>query len=476
MPRPGGKARRRMGTPRGRLQILAGVGAIALGVAILYLRDPHSLLTPTLYTEDGVWMARLFNAGFWHTLIHAKGGETPYFVTLNILLLQAAKTLNALCFGDSLAHLPRFVSVLAMAFYATLAVLVVRLLRRWLSPATACLLWTLVIFMPLGGSSFEVLGRVSNIGYGMLCLCSCLLVWRRTADRSRPGAIVAADAGVLLCATTNPLCYPVIAADYAYRGWRLWTSGAGVVATVRRSAAATSGAVCGIALAASVVAMTQLEPRPTEYLLDALDPDGLIEALAARPILYPLVFPWYGRLDDAVAVAGVLALAALAWWLTAEARGPRGVVVATAALAGYASLATIATRPGLTGVLDHYRTTLLDRYYYGTSLLVVVAVCVAASAGLRGALPARRRVAAAALAALGVTYAAYLGDLVEFRRSRWHDPPPESFAVAVASAAAVAPADADRVRVQLHPRSWRARFPARNARATSTALLPGTPR
>ncbi|MFM7244003.1 MAG: hypothetical protein ACKO40_07485 [Planctomycetaceae bacterium] len=420
------------------------LASVAAGVVLLYLRDPHSLLVPTLYTEDGVWMARLFNAGFWHTLIHAKGGETPYFVTLNILLLQAAKTLNAACFGESLANLPRFVSALAMTFYATLALLVVRLLRRWLSPAAGCLLWALVIFMPLGGSSFEVLGRVSNIGYGMLCLCACLLVWRRTADRGRPGAIMAADAGLLLCATTNPLCYPVILADYACRGWRLWTSREGVVATVRQSAAGLSAAALGTVLAASVVAMTQLEPRPTEYLLDAPDTDELIETVVARPILYPLAFPWYRRLDESTAVAG------------------------------YASLATVATRPGLTCVLDHYRTTLLDRYYYGTSLVVVVAVCVAASAGLRGVVPVRRRVAAAVLATLLVTYASHLGDLVEFRSSRWHDPPLESFASAVASAAAVAPADADRVRVPLHPRPWRARFPATNVRATLMAVMPDT--
>ena len=106
----------------------------------------------------------------------------------------------------------------------------------------------------------------------------------------------------------------------------------------------------------------------------------------------------------------------------------------------------------------------MSRAFTIVELLVVVAVCVAASAGLRGSLPARRRVAAVALAALGVTYAAHLGDLVEFRRSRWPDPPPESFAVAVASAAAAAPADADRVRVQLHPRSWRARSKASPAR------------
>lgn len=452
------------------------LSTVVVGVALLYLRDPHSLRTPTLYTEDGVWMARLFNAGFWHTLIHAKGGETPYFVTLNILLLQAAKTLNGLCFGDSLVHLPRFVSVLAMTFYATLATLIVRLLRRWLSPVAARVLWALVIFMPLGDSSFEVLGRLSNIGYGMLCLCVCLVVWRRTADRGRPGAIIAADAGVVLCATTNPLCYPVLAADFVHRGWQLWRSGADVSAIVRRSGAARSALACGIALLASVAAMTQLEPRPTEHLLETLDPHELIESVVARPLLYPLVFPWYGSLDDAVVVAAAVGLGALAWWLTAEAREPRRVVAATAAAAGYAAVATVASRPGLTSVLDHYRTTLLDRYYYGTSLLVMVAVCVAVSAGLRGALAARRRMAAVALAVVVTTYATHPGGLVEFHRSRWPDLPSESFAVAVAAATAAAPADADLVRVPLHPQPWRARFPARNARATSLAVPRGTVR
>jgi len=81
-------------------------------------------------------------------------------------------------------------------------------------------------------------------------------------------------------------------------------------------------------------------------------------------------------------------------------------------------------------------------------------------------------VAATVLAALLMIYATHVGDLVEFRRSRWHDPPAESFASAVASAAAAAPADADRVPVPLHPRPWRARFPTRNARATSMAAVP----
>ena len=97
------------------------LGLVAVGTAVLYARALHSLAMPILYTEDGVWMAALFHKGFWHTLIHAKGETTPYFVSLNILLLQAAKSLNRLCCGDSLAHLPHCVSALSMLFYSFLA-------------------------------------------------------------------------------------------------------------------------------------------------------------------------------------------------------------------------------------------------------------------------------------------------------------------------------------------------------------------
>jgi hypothetical protein len=461
-----------MAWQRNARRIVGFLAAVAAGLGILYVRDPHSLLVPTLYTEDGVWMAKLFHEGFWHTLIHAKGGETPYFVTLNIVLLQAAKTLNALWFGDSLAHLPRFVSVLAMTFYATLAAACVALLRRWLAPPARLLLWGLVIFMPLGTSSFEILGRVSNIGYGMLCLCVCLLVWRRSADRGRPWQIAAADAGVLLCATTNPLCYPVVAAEYALRGWRLWRAAVNPVAILHRCGAARSAVVLGALLAASLAGMTLLEPRPSEFLSDPLERDELIEAIVARPLLYPVLFPWYGRLDDVVALVAAAGLAGLAWWLTAESRGERRVVAALAAVAVYAAVATVAVRPGLTVVLDHYATTMLDRYYYGTSLLVVVALCVAASAGLRGGAGARRTVAAGVVAGILAIYAAHGGSLVEFHRSRWHDPPAEPFASAIAAAAATAPENANRVRVQLHPQAWKARFPAANVRATAIAVVP----
>jgi hypothetical protein len=152
---------------------------IVAGVGLLCLRNAHSLLVPTLYTEDGVWMAKLFHQGFWHTLVHAKEGETPYFVFLNILLLRVAKSLNAIVCGESLVHLPRFVAVLSMLFYA-------------------------------------------------------LLAWRRTADRRRPWRIIMADISVFLCATTNPLCYPVVLADSCERGWRLWREGTSPAAVLRR--------------------------------------------------------------------------------------------------------------------------------------------------------------------------------------------------------------------------------------------------
>lgn len=453
--------------------VLGFLVMVAAGAAVFYLRDPHSLRVPTLYTEDGAWMAKLFNRGFWHTLIHAKGGETPYFVTLNIVLLQAAKSLNAAWFGDSLAHLPLFVSALSMTFYGVVAAAPVWLLRRSLGGVARGLLWALVVFMPLGESSFEVLGRVSNIGYGLLCLCLCLLVWRRTADRGRPAAIVAADLAVFLCATTNPLCYPVIVVDFAMRGLALWRGGGGLAALLRTSVAARSSAMLATSLVAAVVGMSLLESRPNPFLRTSLEADELIEATLARPLLYPLLFPWYTHLDDVRTVLAVAGLGGLLSWLTVGAPRERRVVLATGAAAVYAAVATVAVRPGLTHLLDDYTTTQLDRYYYGTSLVAAVAVVTALSAGWRSPLRARRLAAGLAGVAVVAVYVFHIGSLVEFQRSRWRDPPSQDFAAAVVSAAAESGGgDSGRVAVQLHPRAWRARFPAVNVRATALAVAP----
>lgn len=448
------------------------LGLVAAGVGLLYLRDPHSLLMPTLYTEDGAWMAKLFNRGFWHTMLYAKGGETPYFVTLNIVLLQMAKSLNAWWFGESLAHLPLFVSALSMTFYAAVAAAPVWLLRRSLGRGARGLLWGLVIFMPLGQSSFEVLGRVSNIGYGLSFLCLCLMIWRRTADRGRPTAIMAADAGMLLCATTNPLCYPLIAADYAVRSWALWRRGGSLAALLRESPSARSAGMLAVGLVAAVAGMTLLESRPNPFLRTAIEADELIEAVVARPLLYPLLFPWYTQLDDLRAVLVTLGVGGLSWWLTTGAPAERRMVLATGAAAIYAAVATVAMRPGLTGVLERYTTTQLDRYYYGTSLLVVMALATAVSAGLRARVRPRRLVAGFIGATVVAVYASHAGSLIEFHRSRWPDLPDQDFAKAVAAAATADDGSVQLMPVQLHPRTWKARFPARNIRATATAIAP----
>ena len=442
---------------------------VAVGMGLLYLRDPHSLLVPTLYTEDGVWMAKLFNRGFWHTLIHAKGDETPYFVSLNILLLQAAKSLNAACYGDSIAHLPHFVSGLSMAFYAVLAAAPVWLLRPFLAPAARGLLWGLVILMPLGESSFEVLGRISNIGFGMLFLCFCLLAWRRSADRSRPWRIATADMGVFLCATTNPLCFPIVAADYAIRGRGLWRGGVPLRTILSRNGSARSAAGLAVALVAAACGMGLLEPRPNPFLKDTIRGSELVEAVLARPLLFPFVFPFYSWLSDVTAVAGLAVLAGVAWWLTAPASNDRRLMAAAGGVGLYAAVATVVMRPGLTRVLDGYSTTMLDRYYYGSSLFMTAAACVAVSAGLRCRTAGRRGVAAICGILIIAVYAGGIATLVETGRSRWHDPPAHDFASAVAAAAAE-PTDAPLVRVQLHPRAWHARFPIAAVRATAIAV------
>jgi hypothetical protein len=461
-----------------RNDVAACAALVAAGVGILYLRDPHSLLLPTLYTEDGLWMASLFNRGLVTTLIHAKGGETPYFVALNILLLQSAKSLNELVFNASLARLPHFVSGLSMLFYAVLAAAPAWLLRPFLGRPARALLWMLVILMPLGDSSFEVLGRISNIGFGVLFLCFCLLANRRVAAAAASwGRVAVLDAGVFLCATTNPLCYPVIAADYAARAWAMWRCGAPPAHAVRAAFAPRSGLVLAIALGAAIGGMALLESRPSPFLRDQLRWNEVVEATVARPLLFPFLFPVYGRLSDPLALGLAAGLGRLGWWLTGRSPPARRLFVAAGAVAAFAAVATLAMRPGLTHVLNAYSTSLLDRYYYGTSLFAVLAACAAMSAGLQAADRPRRLTAAAGVVLVVAVYAGSIGLLVEWGRPRWRELPERDFASVLAAAheaTVAAQPDAQKVRIDLHPPPWKARFPAENARATAIAIAPDT--
>jgi len=448
-------------------------GILALGVIALFLRNAHALVMPVLYTEDGAWMADLFHHGFWHMLVNAKNEGTPYFVFLNILLLQAAKVTNQLFCGDSLALMPQFVSFYATLFLSAVAAAPVYLLRGHLRLEARAMLWALIVFMPLGTSTFEVLGRASNVGFTALFLCFCLLVFRRGQAGAAASRFALVDAGIFLCATTNPLCYPLVAVDFGLQAVHLWRTGRSLRSLVRDDASVRSAAVLCVALGAAAVGMRMIEGHPSPFLREPLRWRRFIEAFAARSFLFPVVFPFYTALDDAIVVGLAATLSGLVWWLTAGSPVERRLVVASGAVFAYAALATIFSRPGLTRILDGYTTTLLDRYYYGTSLFVALNLCAGISAALRSDAAGKRAAGRVCLAALAAIYCGSAASLIEFDRPAWANLPTRTFADAVVTGHAEGGRQVGKGRyyeVKLHPEPWFVLFPAAAVEATVQRL------
>ncbi|MBK9441214.1 MAG: hypothetical protein IPN53_07825 [Comamonadaceae bacterium] len=430
-----------------------------------------------LYTEDGTWSAGLINRGFWDMLFNAKEGHARYFVFGNIILLTLAQLANTALFGHDLSYLPHFVSFFSMLFYSVLAVAPIYLLRNVLVIEARILLWFLVLLVPLGDSSFEVLGRLSNIGFTFLFLAFCLLVWRRYSlhDDDRK-CIVAADAMLFICANTNPLCYPLIAIAYSATALGHWKSrGKPDVKVWFREYLTKFSIKSALTLLSLLLAFflwMLLREKGVDQALDGtIESKNLIEALISRPILYPVIFPFYQLLDNKFSIFLVIFLLILILHISKKTVKEQFALISAVLILIVGSVVTVVSRPALTSILDAYRTTFPDRYYYGLSLFVFVAIACSLSIGFCFKKNNYQRNVANASA--GIFISLYLSNsfyLFEFSKTHWYDPPIATFQDDVKRAyrkGAEPNAGKIMYRVDLHPKPLAAHFPESYVAATA---------
>lgn len=449
------------------------LGLLAVGLIVLYLRNAHSIFVPVLYAEDGVWLAGLINRGFFDMLLNAR---SDYFVFGNVLLMALAQLCNTAFFGHNLTYLPHFVSLISMLFYAALAVAPVVLLRGVLRIEARLLLWLLVLLVPLGNSSYEVLGRLSNVGFAFLFFAFCLLAWRHySLQGATRKKIVATDAMLFLCATTNPLCYPLIGVAFSIEAWNHWSSdGRARVNFWLKKYLFLFSTRSAIALLAMLFLMglwmLLRDKGVYSFLAGKIVLLNVPEATIARSFLYPIIFSFYSNFNNAA--SGVLLLIAMVTiaWLSKGVQRER-FILASAAIVLVASTAlTIESRPGLTAMLDHYRTSNPDRYYYGLNLFVYLVLASAFSVGFGAAKRSWRRISANTLA--GILVALYLGNgifLFEFAKPRFEVLPTYTFYDEVRKAyekGGESGPNGMRYKVAVHPAPWITHFPADYVLAT----------
>jgi hypothetical protein len=413
--------------PRPEPGLSQWLGMVAVGLIVLYLRNAYSITFPVLYAEDGAWSAGLINRGFIDMLFNARP-QADYFVFGNVLLMALALLSNTLFFGHNLTYLPHFISLFAMLFYALLAVVPVILLRKVLRIEARLLLWLFVLLVPLGDSSYEVLGRLANVGFAFLFLAFCLLIYRRHSlqDASRK-RIVATDSILFLCANTNPLCYPLIVIDFGVGAWGNWKSNGRKKILVWLSEYAKSfSAKSALVLLATIfltaiwIALRLMLGEGPSASSGRVILASVPEAIIARSFLYPFIFSIYSCFDDIESVFALIAAVSVIVLLVKNMRRERLMLGYAAAVFMAGTALTVGSRPYLTIVLDQYRTTFPDRYYFGLTLFVYLMVAFSVSAGFRDDKKSWRKITANLLS--GLLVALYIGNVTfsfEFAKPRF---------------------------------------------------------
>lgn len=451
------------------------LGLLAVGLIVLYLRNAHSIFTPVLYAEDGTWSAGLINRGFFDMLFNARD-RGDYFVFGNVLFLALAQLSNTVFFGHNLTYLPHFVSLFSMLFYAALAVAPIVLLRDVLRIEARLLLWLLVLLVPLGNSSYEVLGRLSNIGFAFLFLAFCLLIWRRySLQEASRKQIIAIDAMLFLCANTNPLCYPLIAVAFGIEAWHHWNSNSRprINFWLKKYQAlfSTRSALALLMMLFLMGLWLILRQKMGSSSLDGkFILSNIPEAIIARTLLYPIIFPLYSHFNNMTSGVLLLIVVVVLALLAKDIQREKFTLVGAAVVLAGSAAIIIVSRPVLTEILDHYRTTFPDRYYYGLTLFVYLVLASALSASFGADKKSWRRIGANTL--VGGLIALYAGNsaiLFEFSKPRIGYLPEASFMDEVKKAyenGGEGGPGGMRYKVALHPVPWFTYFPADYVTAT----------
>jgi hypothetical protein len=360
------------------------VALVLVGSVVVFARNPIALAHASMYAEDGVWTSLIYQEGGFASYLSGRG---DYFVVGNMMLAHLAVTLNHLIFGtDNISRLPEVIAVVSYVFFAVVAALPVIALKSYLSLPARLLLSILVLLLPVGPSANEIFGRIVNTGFAFTFIAAMLILWRETF-RAAPfrGQVLALDAIILVCGATNPIAIGITGAYLAFR-----------LATVRGRSINDWLLAAGL-LPIAIVNAVGIITVPNDQAVGVVTATGLVYTAMARPLLYPLIFPWYGHLTHVATLILSVLLIALFWagWRLTPYKSGLGFVLFAAALT---TLVIAIQRPGYVVYLSGYASSYPDRYYYAQNFLVLTAVVWTADALLRSA-GRRMKAAGTALAA-----------------------------------------------------------------------------
>ena len=353
-------------TRRGYVKNIIKVGILfLLGIVLLFLRNPDPFINPIVYAEDGVWVGMGLTKGWYFALIHAR---SDYFVLFNVAFLFIAAELSSILSGSPLELLPESIGIVSLSFFSGTATAIFFITKKIAPTFFRIVLYLLLLLIPLGVSQNEIIGRLLQVGFYVPLIAVILFYLRGSSEKKH--SIYGIDFLLFLCAATNPVVFGIWAVylledlfnkskirDWIYRNSTLIFP-VGILLIILLPRLGGSGGIPGELVASNI-----------------------IEAIIARPILYPYIFPWYSQLTDSFALILFLLwvfIIFFGYFYSSNIKAKRLILFSMVGLIVF-DLAAILMRPGLTGYLSNYQTTFPDRYFMGINALSIMVTIISLS-------------------------------------------------------------------------------------------------
>lgn len=360
-----------------------------IGIIILFLRSAHTLTMPHIYTEDGSWSGMIWQNGFLRTLFNARA---DYLVFGNVILLKMAQIFNDIFFGDNLSYYPLLISIISYCFFSLLALTPVIYLKKVLVKPVRIFIWLLILLLPLGDTSYEIIGRISNVGYAVYFIVYCLLVWRKlNSQTAKKYNLVIVDGLIFIACATNPICIPLVVvaflidiiSEYRKNSKESFVQGTKKVINKFYFKSWISNILL-ITISFIYIFIRMLKKDiPVNSSGEVINFSETIEFLA-RNILFNFVYPIYYKLTNKIVIMLLVILIASLIFIYRYLHKTEKKFFISAVCATIFLISTMfITRPGLTNLLNNYTTTFPDRYFYGQNLMMLIIISIPISEAFR---------------------------------------------------------------------------------------------
>lgn len=289
------------------------IGLWLLASYIFYLRFPNNYRQPNFFGEEGnVFANNIIHNGFLHALGTTFNG---YYIWGIYVLEKIAFIINNLFYGGEFVNLPRSFALVSYGFLGFIATLPLLLFRRYFKLPALILATILILYVPLNGWDYGVIGTLGNTKFALIFVAFLLLIYRHyLPEKSKKIYLV--DVVLLVCAYTDITVYvmmPFALLRYwpKLKGHDPWRK---IKNVLRQDRSAQSLVVLGLAMLPQLYFMKHYgAPIIPGYLDSPYNFRSTIEIFISRSYLYEILFPINGSLNNATAVIAFIGILALGW-------------------------------------------------------------------------------------------------------------------------------------------------------------------